>query len=620
MSLPFVTGQVLTAIDLNALAVSATLQSGSGASLIGYGSTTVKAALDGFTASAVTSVAGRTGAITLSFPDVSGVAALTGDSTQNFNVKNATGSNHAVNLAQADLRYAPFGSSGTGTVTSVGLALPTDFTISGSPVTSAGSLSAAWAAQASAHVLASPTGSSGTPVFRSLAAGDIPTLNQNTTGTAGGLSAILGISLGGTGQATAQAAIDAITQVSGATNEYVLTKDTGTGHALWKVSSGGSSNFIAAGSGAVTRTMQNKARDYVSILDYGGDPTGVADSYPAIALALNALPAEGGSIRFPDGHYRVDTVPNPGTKSFALDISSGCIFSGTGTGSGKFPYMITNGSQLAVGPWIVSQTSQHSTNTNGGVAAFQVEMLQPASYGAGQSVALYAGVQTNNPTPGANIWAINTVMNVGSAVVAGSVAQGYEMDINNDSAGAQVIGLSMSGYSTQAPTAAIEILMNLTRWKRGIDIRNSSVGIQIYTDTVPQGMVIGNPGVITNTAISAQQITTGSDVMFLQRLNSGTSGYFMRCVNESNSQNLFMLRADGLMTCQGTIVGLSGVYTTNLNMTDGATTGPAGYLSLGNTVGTFPATAGGLSLPSNPAAFWAVIFGSTVYKIPMYNS
>jgi len=49
------------------------------------------------------------------------------------------------------------------------------------------------------------------------------------------------ISHGGTGQSTAQTAINALTAVSGATNEYVLTKDTGTGDAVWKI--GGTVGF-----------------------------------------------------------------------------------------------------------------------------------------------------------------------------------------------------------------------------------------------------------------------------------------------------------------------------------------------------------------------------------------
>jgi len=44
---------------------------------------------------------------------------------------------------------------------------------------------------------------------------------------------------GGSGQSTAQAAmaIDALTQVAAATNEHVLTKDTATGNAIFKVAS-----------------------------------------------------------------------------------------------------------------------------------------------------------------------------------------------------------------------------------------------------------------------------------------------------------------------------------------------------------------------------------------------
>jgi hypothetical protein len=58
---------------------------------------------------------------------------------------------------------------------------------------------------------------------------------------------ILPITHGGTGQKNAQDAINALTQVSAATNEHVLTKDTTTGDAIWKAASGG-----GGGSGTVT--------------------------------------------------------------------------------------------------------------------------------------------------------------------------------------------------------------------------------------------------------------------------------------------------------------------------------------------------------------------------------
>lgn len=50
---------------------------------------------------------------------------------------------------------------------------------------------------------------------------------------------------GGTGQSTAQAAINALTAVAGATNEHVLTKDTATGNAVFKAAAGGSSLPVA---------------------------------------------------------------------------------------------------------------------------------------------------------------------------------------------------------------------------------------------------------------------------------------------------------------------------------------------------------------------------------------
>jgi len=60
-----------------------------------------------------------------------------------------------------------------------------------------------------------------------IAAADVPTLNQNTTGTAAGLSATLAISKGGTGQTTQATALTALagTQVSG---KYLRSDGTNT--------------------------------------------------------------------------------------------------------------------------------------------------------------------------------------------------------------------------------------------------------------------------------------------------------------------------------------------------------------------------------------------------------
>ena len=77
---------------------------------------------------------------------------------------------------------------GTGTVTSVALTLPSEFSISGSPVTTSGNLTGSWSSQTANRVLASPNGSFGTPAFRALVAADLPS-NLCTTDTSQTISA-----------------------------------------------------------------------------------------------------------------------------------------------------------------------------------------------------------------------------------------------------------------------------------------------------------------------------------------------------------------------------------------------------------------------------------------------
>jgi hypothetical protein len=78
------------------------------------------------------------------------------------------------------------------TVASVGLSLPADFTVSNSPVTTTGTLTAVWAVQAANLIHAGPsTGSAAAPTWRALAAADIPTpLTSSTSGNAATATAL----------------------------------------------------------------------------------------------------------------------------------------------------------------------------------------------------------------------------------------------------------------------------------------------------------------------------------------------------------------------------------------------------------------------------------------------
>lgn len=84
-----------------------------------------------------------------------------------------------------------------------------------------------YASKTANFVLASPNGSAGVPTFRALVAADVPTLNQNTTGTASNVTGTVAIANGGTGQTTATAAFNALAP-SQSTNSGKFLKTDGT--------------------------------------------------------------------------------------------------------------------------------------------------------------------------------------------------------------------------------------------------------------------------------------------------------------------------------------------------------------------------------------------------------
>jgi hypothetical protein len=89
--------------------------------------------------------------------------------------RSTVGDQLATTASQAAARSVIGAGTGNGTVTSVGLSLPSLFSVTGSPVDSSGTLTAALVNQSAGVVLAGPaTGSEAAPAFRTLVAADLP--------------------------------------------------------------------------------------------------------------------------------------------------------------------------------------------------------------------------------------------------------------------------------------------------------------------------------------------------------------------------------------------------------------------------------------------------------------
>jgi len=105
--------------------------------------------------------------------------------------------------------------SGLGTVTSVGMTVPSFLSVTPASITTTGTFAVTLATQAANTVLIGPaTGGPLAPTFRALVATDIPTLNQNTTGTSANVTGTVAIANGGTGQTTASPAFNALSPMT----------------------------------------------------------------------------------------------------------------------------------------------------------------------------------------------------------------------------------------------------------------------------------------------------------------------------------------------------------------------------------------------------------------------
>jgi hypothetical protein len=231
----------------------------------------------------VTSVSGTTGRIT----STGGTTPVL-DLTSGIATPGTTGSASLIPVVTIDT-YGRVTSITTaanpqGTVTSVTGTAPISSSGGATPAISLdasyGDTQNPYASKTANYVLAAPNGTAGVPTFRAIVAADIPTLNQNTTGTASNVTGTVAIANGGTGQTTAGAAFNALSPIT-TTGDLIIGNGTNSATRLAigantyvLTSNGTTATWAAGGGGGTSITISN-------------DTTTASNLYPAFFSATS---------------------------------------------------------------------------------------------------------------------------------------------------------------------------------------------------------------------------------------------------------------------------------------------------------------------------------------------
>jgi hypothetical protein len=165
--------------------------------------------------------------------------------------------------------------------------------------------------QTANYIYAAPNGTAGTATFRAMVAADVPTLNQNTTGTAANVTGTVAIANGGSGTTTAQGAMNAFAGAvtSGSylrgngTNVVMSTIQAGdvptlnqntTGSAATFTSTTQNSQFNSIGVGTAGSTTAGEIRATNNVTAFYSSDSQFKENVQDISGALGMVEAIGG--------------------------------------------------------------------------------------------------------------------------------------------------------------------------------------------------------------------------------------------------------------------------------------------------------------------------------------
>lgn len=257
------------------------------------------------------------------------------------------------------------------------MSVPAILSVSGSPVTNAGTFTLTLASQAGNTVFAGPNGASGTPTFRSIVAADVPVLNQNTTGTA---TYAINITGGGAGGVPYQSAAST-TSILSAGSSGQLLQSNGAAAPSWvnqsSVTAGGISGVLAAtsggtglsASGSSGNVLTSNGSAWVSSPPVSSVPTGTVVAFAGSSAPAGWLLCDGNNTisrtTYAGLFAVIGTVYGSGNGSTTFGVPDMRGRTGVGAGTGVGLTNRSLGSSFGTETHTLSSGEMPSHNHNG---------------------------------------------------------------------------------------------------------------------------------------------------------------------------------------------------------------------------------------------------------------
>ncbi len=456
-----------------------------------------------------------------------------------------------------------------GTVTSVGLSLPSIFTVSGSPVTTTGTLTGSLVVQSANTVFSGPvTGAAASPTFRSLVAADIPILDaaKITTG-------VFPVVRGGTGLSVLGSANQLIRVNAGATALEYFTPTYLTGNQTITLSGDVAGN----GTTAITTTITNGAVTYAKIQNvtstrllgrFTGSNGIVQEIQVGSGLSLNSttgvLSATGtggtvNSVGIASTDLSVSGSPVTTSGSITLNINNNSVTYAKMqdvTGSrllGRYAASTGDPQEIVLGTGLSLNTTTGQLDNTGAPASGSANYIQNQN----------AGAQTAN----FNISGNGTV---GGTLLASTAGGNSSIISRSTSTGDALFTADVSGISTTAirtfRTGGRTGIFNNANEAISI-LNNANVGFSIISPTAKVDIAAGSGFELGFTGASPANIyhQTPSQPIYI---NTSTGGSIFLGANGSGTQHLNVLSSGNVLIGTTTdpnegILHVDGYITTN---------------------------------------------------------